>query len=75
MLPKIFNHISDNLNDIIKIVKKIPEDDISYYWDVSVSVNNCVSEWKTQCLIHCKKSLNNKQYNVIAKIINNNKNT
>jgi len=75
MLPKIFNHISDNLDDIINIVKAIPEDDISFYWEIDVPVNDCVSEWNQQCLMHCKESLDNQQYNEIEKIIYNRKNT
>jgi hypothetical protein len=69
MLPKIFNHVSNNIDEIINIVKTIPEDDISYYWGVDVPIDDCVAEWKKQCLRHCKESLDNRQYNKIASII------
>jgi len=75
MLPKIFKHIAENLSSIIKIVETIPDDDIAYYWDMDSPVGDCVAEWKKQCLIHCKDSLDNQQYNEIEKIINSNKNT
>lgn len=71
MLPRIFNYISDNLDEIINIAGTISGDDISYYWEIDTPVNDYGSEWKKQCLIHCKESLNNQQYNVIEKIINN----
>lgn len=71
MLPKIFSHISDNLDDIINIIKTISKDDIAYYWGIEISATDCISEWKKQCLIHCKDSLNNQQYNEIKRIINN----
>lgn len=75
MFPKIFNYISGNLNNITNVVKTISEDDISYYWKVDFAVNDSVSEWKKQCLIHCKESLDDDQYNVIAKTISSGKNT
>lgn len=75
LLPKIYNHISDNLDDIIDIVKTISEDDISYYWEIDTPINDCVFEWKKQCLKHCKDGLDKKQYLMIEKIINNNKTT
>lgn len=69
MLPKIYHHIYDNLDDIVNIVKTIPEDDISYYWEIDVPVKDCVLEWKKQSLKHCKDGLGENEYLMVEKII------
>lgn len=71
LLPKIYHHIFDNLDDILNIVKTICDDDISYYWEIDVPVKNYITEWKEQCLIHCKAGLDKKQYRMIEEIIKN----
>jgi len=71
MLPKIFNHISSDIGEITNIVRAIPEDDIFHYWGVNVPIGNSVSEWKKQCLIHCKGSLNNRQYKQVLRLMEN----
>ncbi len=70
-LPKIFSYISDNLDDIVNVIKTIPEDDIVYYWGIETLATDCVSEWKRQCLVHCLGSLNDQQYNEIKRIMDN----
>jgi len=75
MLPKIYNHISGNLDDIINIVKTISEDDISYYWEIDAPVKDHIAEWKKQCLRHCKECLDKHQYAIIEKIIKNKETT
>ena len=69
MLPKIYNHMFNNIDKITSIVKTISEDDISYYWEVDVLADDYVSEWKKQCLMHCKGSLDNRQFQQVARII------
>lgn len=70
MFPKIFNHITENLSDIVSIVKTIPEEDIYYYWNISGTVFDRVDKWKEQCFRHCKSNLNQKQLDIIQNILN-----
>ena len=70
MFPQIFKHFLEKLGDIINIVKTIPKEDIYYYWEINYSINDCVAEWKTQCLKYCKESLNEQQYLLVTELLN-----
>lgn len=69
LFPKIFHHITHDLNSIFAIVKDIPEDDIKHYWKVQQIEENHVETWKKQCLKHCKAGLSQKQFNAIKNVL------
>ncbi len=69
MFPQIFKYIVGDLNNIITNVNEIQEDDVSYYWEIDVSISNKTDMWKQQCLLHCKNSLNENQLNIIKQLL------
>lgn len=69
MFPQIFKYIADDLNNIITNVDKIQKDDISYYWKIDMPIINKVDEWKKQCLLYCKSSLDKNQFNIIEELL------
>lgn len=69
-LPKIFEHIVNDLDKILEITQTIPEEDIKHYWKIDLEEKNPNEVWIEQCLIHCKTELNDKQFNVIKEILN-----
>ncbi len=69
LFPKIFHHITHDLNSILAIVQKIPTDDAKYYWKVETLEKNHIETWKEQCLKHCKTGLNNEQLDAIKAIL------
>lgn len=69
LFPKIFHHITHDLNSILTIVQNIPDDDIKHYWKVETAEGNHIERWKEQCLKHCKTGLNNEQLGAIKAIL------
>lgn len=69
MFPKIFHHITHDLDSILAVVQKIPADDVKYYWKVETIEKNHIETWKEQCLKHCKTGLNNEQFDAIKVIL------
>jgi len=67
--PKIFKHLTEDIGKIIKNIKAMDDDDISYYWEVDASAGNSVALWKQECLRWCKNSLNKTQLNTIKEIL------
>ncbi len=69
MFPQIFKYLVSDLNNIITNIDKIQEDDIGYYWEMDMPTANKIDEWKKQCLLHCKNSLNKTQFDVIKELL------
>lgn len=70
VFPKIFEHITNDLDAIFKIIQNIPEEDIKYYWKIDLNGANPIKVWGKLCLSHCKTGLSDKQFNAIKKILN-----
>ncbi len=66
--PKIFEHIENDLDDIIQNVDKIKKDDIYYYWKIAAFTGNNAKEWKKQCLKNCTY-LDKNQFDIIKKLL------
>ena len=62
--PKIYEHVTDDLNAIYENIQTIPEDDISHYWRVECVPDDRISLWKKQCLMHCQDSLSQEQFSL-----------
>lgn len=69
--PKIFKHLTEDLEKIIENINNIENDDISYYWEVDLPIDDPVAIWKRECLRWCKNSLNETQFNEINKTLKN----
>ena len=67
--PKIFKHLTENLEKIFANINNIDNDDLCYYWEVELPIDNPVAIWKSECLKWCKNSLNKNQFSVIKEIL------
>ncbi|MCI5148481.1 MAG: hypothetical protein D3916_03635 [Candidatus Electrothrix sp. MAN1_4] len=72
--PRIFEHIFNNLNEILTEVTSIQNSDIKHYWGIATS--NCIHKkqmlWKSLCLKQSKSILNDKQYKIVEKFLQKN---
>ncbi len=70
--PKIYKHLIDDLDKIYTIIKSIDIDDLNYYWEVESIHSSTITEWKKLCLFHAREDLNNVQFNLIRKMLEQN---
>ena len=67
--PKIYKHLTDNLEKIYTNINLILEDDCKYYWEIEEDNFDSISIWKKLTLSHCKGELDSNQYKIIKEIL------
>jgi hypothetical protein len=69
-LPRVYGHLRDNCAEILEAVKKIPTDDIKYYWDISFdpTEKQKIVEWRKRIIAYSKRTTDNAE-EIITKIL------
>jgi hypothetical protein len=67
--PKIYKHLTNDLNKIYANIESIDEDDLKHYWDIEKIKPSKTDHWKKLCLLHCKNDLSKNQYKIIKRIL------
>ncbi len=73
--PKIYKHVTEDLNEIYKNVRLIQNDDLKHYWGIDTLETDSILLWKKQCLSYCNEKLDNEQFDIIKLILENDKKT